>query len=134
MKYRIWLKKDKRFLLENEFEAEKIYLTHDGELVYCYAEKVNPRLSIVVTSYMDDDEYEINEYTGLEDKDSKEIYEGDIILSDNPYTDKVLVNDRNNFVYDAIYSESHSDLYGFSKYMIKIIGNIYENPELLEDE
>jgi len=81
------------------------------------------------------------QYTGLRDKNGKEIYEGDIVEFKTNYTNKkggwlngVVIWDSErygwalnaeNTIYD-IYDETE----GF-EYMVKHIGNIYENPELL---
>ena len=85
--------------------------------------------------------YPIMQYTGLKDKNGKEIYEGDIVEFKTNYTNKkggwlngVVIWDSErygwalnaeNTIYD-IYDETE----GF-EYIVKHIGNIYENPELL---
>lgn len=72
---------------------------------------------------------EIMQYTGLKDKNGEEIYEGDII--------KVLNNlsyvyyDNGGFRTNILLKSSLMYL-ADNKVKIEIIGNIYENPELLE--
>lgn len=68
------------------------------------------------------------QYTGLHDKNGKEIYEGDIVRSTdwNPEVYKVIF-DRGAFCFTA------GELMPIDcKYLEKfdVIGNIYENPEL----
>lgn len=77
---------------------------------------------------------ELMQYTGLKDKNEKEIYEGDILkLRDNHGIQLVKYHDE----WSAFIVESQKDtsvgvlgLY-FDKEDFEIIGNAYENPELL---
>ncbi len=62
------------------------------------------------------------QYTGLKDKNSKEIYEGDII--DNG----VVIFDKKTASFDI--KNGIIRLWGITE-QNEVIGNIYENPELL---
>lgn len=76
----------------------------------------------------------ITQFTGLLDKNGKEIYEGDIIVSSfSP--NKVEVVEINNIShFDGNFS--HIQGIGFVTELgidnLEIIGNIWENPKLLE--
>ena len=78
----------------------------------------------------------VGQFTGLLDKDGKEIYEGDILLMGEDegvrIYNKVGVKDG-CFGYIGEYS---GELLPFCNYnvMEEIVGNIYDNPELIKEE
>ena len=82
--------------------------------------------------------YELMQYTGLKDKNEKEIYEGDIvnILDENTNEDESYVVKYSDI--DGRYElEGEGYILHFGNifsYQCEIIGNIYDNPELLESE
>jgi YopX protein len=71
---------------------------------------------------------EIQQFTGILDKKDCEIWEGDFVSSSNLVW---LIDDFNEFIYDVLYAEHHSDNTGFSRKNLEVIGNIYTHPELL---
>jgi uncharacterized phage protein (TIGR01671 family) len=79
---------------------------------------------------------EIMQYTGLHDKNGKEIYEGDN-AEGNLFDRRVPI--MGTIVYDIAYAcyalQNEAGLTPLFKIAeIEIIGNIYENPELLETQ
>lgn len=92
------------------------------------------------TSEYNFDEIELLEYTGLKDKNDKETYEDDIIkvkyaFSNKSYNFKVSRDDSNaGFLLKEI-TKSYGILEWFdnlSEPEFEVIGNIYENKELIE--
>lgn len=78
---------------------------------------------------------DIMQYTGLKDKNGKEIYEGDIVKL--PYWEDcknyISVVEWGYMGWDP-YVNTNPDYDTTSAEFSTIIGNIYENPELLEDK
>lgn len=78
----------------------------------------------------------IGQYTGLKDKNGKKIFEGDIVKDE--YCIYKVVYDGNGYYVevDKLLKECGTEkglLYDFSDYKdIEVIGNIHDNPELLE--
>ncbi len=69
--------------------------------------------------------YEFIQYTGLKDKNGKEIYEGDIL--EYPHR-KVTDNPTVKFINGGFWLNNHMP----SEQCREIIGNIHENSELLD--
>ena len=79
----------------------------------------------------------VGQYTGLKDKNAKEIYEGDIVAYiEDGSIGKITWNKEEAGFYISMLLEDG----GFEEEMmcdyirgIEVIGNIYDNPELLEE-
>ena len=99
--------------------------------------------------YFCDVDCEIMQYTGLKDKNGKEIYEGDIVKQEDSYYGNQIVrfgvveimdnedygsNQVCGFYLEKINPNGDGEPrhMEYNKYK-EVIGNIYENPELLEE-
>jgi len=91
--------------------------------------------------------YELMQYTELKDKNETEIYEGDIVKVIHEDGYKTIgqvewgLSSKGVGTYPAFYiwefeseMNSFSEIFDTGHYEIEVIGNIYENPELLKEE
>lgn len=91
-----------------------------------------------------DDYDSIMQSTGLKDKNGKEIFEGDILtdghttgdIRNHPTLGFYIVDEssKEGYLSDTVGIEDFEEAKEFMRNSIEVIGNIYENPELLEVE
>ena len=74
----------------------------------------------------------IGQYTGLHDKNGKEIYEGDIYSIIKYDIDDIGHKEIHTVKFDEILCRFNVNKFDSEAY--EVIGNIYENSELLEEE
>lgn len=122
-KFRAWLKNDKEII-----DVDEIHW-FNGELDI---------IGDYITFVRKADEIELMQSTGLCDKEGTEVFEGDILHHQiqTEYTFIVKYDKDNGRWYgDGLSRTYRIDIAKrFLPYYYKVIGNIYENPELLEVE
>ena len=133
LKFRVWSEEDKEY--RSDIKVSDLVVDIDG---------------VTSTIYNDEgDRFDIEQYTGLEDKNGKEIHEGDIVnvigigmaqVIDSPSGEWMLYYKRepdeikNGFAC-VVPKNKPSGLWktNTTSY-IEVIGNIHENSELLGEE
>lgn len=134
-KFRVWDTENKEMLKVQELDFKDTF----------YGGRLSIRTD-QYNDYFDIEDMILMQYTGLKDKNGKEIYEGDIVKvklykgEEEKYFIGKVEYFGSNFIVDADNnSEYHIyDLDGFGidyRYNLEdceVIGNIYDNPELLE--
>lgn len=117
-KFRAWLKNENKMM-------EVRVIDWNNEVVDLF----NPHIEIPL------DKIELMQSTGLHDKNGKEVFVGDIIKCTRGCLHEVYIEKEYGGTYiggmPAIYLKGIREGYAWTGDE-KIIGNIYENPELLE--
>jgi uncharacterized phage protein (TIGR01671 family) len=127
--FRVWDKD------ENKMDTRTFFSSNSGD-VYCYWHP----LEFQIYTFDNSEDYEFMQSTGLRDANGTEIYIGDIIIDDNHIDHPLyLVEDIIGFIswfhnYIRNWREGDCESYKADRYLnrITVIGNIYEQSELLE--
>lgn len=92
------------------------------------------------TNFINFDDVNLMQSTGLKDKNGKEIFEGDVVRMRNPRDRRQIgmfqvVRVANSPMLGLLDKKLTTEIFNLYEHMrnyYEIVGNIYENPELLE--
>lgn len=126
IKFRAWDKEAQRIYPVTSFHIYRPEVERGGK--YC---GVTIKDENGHDKFLDDERAIPMQFTGLLDKNGKEIYEGDILHSINKNTFEVQFIEKSAAFKVIEKSNGKKWMFGYdSQKNFEIIGNIYENPEL----
>lgn len=144
IKFRAYIKKDyNKELIGKTLEISSIHLKKNKVIIGYSINKSN-----YGNKSFNYEDIELMQYTGLKDKNGKEIYEGDIVkIAEKKNISKHKVIHMKPIIADIEWSEEYltyilitlsvKDAFEsladyLEEYDVEVIGNIYDNPELLK--
>lgn len=121
-KFRAWLKKEQK--MDNEID----HISWLEDELYCIGDGITYMVSA--------EDLVLMQSTGLKDKNGKEIFEGDIVkMAKDVYSEPTYYEVVRH--YGGAYrleSKQHGCELWLRHNGCEVVGNIYENPELLEEK
>ena len=133
-KFRAWDKENEIYL----YNVQYAYDTLSGFVKYDDGENAEYDESCF-GGFLNNKRYDVEQFTGLKDINGKEIYEGDIVRMQRPgfheyacYEVKYFVQDV--CIFQIVKVTDGSTLFDSPSngHDVEIIGNVHENPDLLE--
>lgn len=122
IKFRAWDKKGREM-----WSISSIHYGSHDEILWVDLDKMNA----YPLSEVDPAQVELMQYTGFKDKNGKEIYEGDL-LSIGDAIDEVKWGRTEVYLEDVKEGITSMIPYNVND-IFEVVGNIYENPELLKE-
>ena len=148
LKFRVWDVENKKMLAWSDIWYSVVLLPRE------HLDNINkdiwfPFISLAIKS--PETKYVVQQFTDLKDKNNKEIYEGDIVKTDPNHITNLIKADENSFYtkgkimwlcqgFKVCQSKIGATWLGdfaacdCCSCGLEIIGNVFENPELLELE
>lgn len=123
IKFRVWSEEDREY--RTDCRLTELFTSETGTPATVYSDE--------------GDRFDIEQYTGLKDKNGKEIYEGDIVFFFTEHFDKATGGFDGEDEHNATVEWFDNGFAFMDKapydpnIECEVIGNIHENPELLED-
>ncbi|MEA0993633.1 YopX family protein [Lactiplantibacillus plantarum] len=124
IKFRAWDNENETYL----YDVQKAYDMFGGTVKYVDGADANYE-ECCFGDFLSNRRYDVEQFTGLTDETGKDIYEGDIL--ENRKYRSIVKFASGKFLADLIETIQTFDLIG-ETHGSKVIGNVHENPELLE--
>mgnify|MGYP002593259085 CR=1 FL=1 len=134
IKFRAWDKVQERYL----YDVQRAYDTLSGCVKYENGENADYDEQCF-DGFLDDEQYIVEQYTGLKDVNSKEIYEGDIveffgankkIKVKKEFGIIVYKTDRYGAGFNSIIQNKERGYGGINIAQDIVVGNVHENPDM----
>lgn len=133
IKFRAWDKFKKRMVEPRLILAIHFDRRNQEPNLVTYLEKyMNPTREISDFDKVFCNEFDLIQYTGLKDKNGVEIFEGDIVTYIDKHGQRKI--GKINYANAKYYIGNFETLgYASERYELEVIGDIYQNSELLEE-
>lgn len=129
IKFRVWNRQSKKYITGN-----RVRVDGDGLL---YIDRITVKNCFRPPHTRKNPWFIVEQYTGLKDKNGTEIYEGDVVETPE-YPGKIVYNKK--YACFELWRPRSSDCFIALTHQqdidmgdLEVIGNIHENPELLEE-
>lgn len=123
-KFRAWDKQDKRMIVHKQ-EFIPLKVTNIGVL------KLDPLAKEERWILIDADRFELMQYLGLKDRNNTEIYESDIVRAykhnEHEFVREIIFR-HGSFIFGSWWWHEFLNIFR----SLEVIGNIYQNPELIQ--
>ena len=118
IKFRVWDKENKKMMKVSSLSLENKEIAVRENGTYHFFRMQN---------------LELMQYTGLKDKNGKEIYEGDIVILNDAEEENRCIVKYKYGSYILVDGDLREDLSNVEAKFLEVVGNIYENKNLLEE-
>jgi uncharacterized phage protein (TIGR01671 family) len=132
-KFRVWAENNE--FPKGQMYLDKFLLNLNGDLIF--PNRINAFDYSMSFARISFNNINLMQFTGLIDKNSKEIYEGDIVFNhaeNGVCNSNIIIFNEYGYFLQTYFSNARREIISLDEYLtrdLEVIGNIFENPELL---